>query len=161
MFQRVLDFADRLGLVTHARAHCDIPCGVYDTGPALYHAVSVVRLMDQYNEAADADFIRRSRLVAEKDAQAEKVKHEIRVIWGDYFKEPHLDKHPGIHGLAHSIMQQASKCKHEAHREDGERLVELVNSFAEIFWDTKGVTIAHRPCPYEPRLHVVYPILDN
>ena len=29
-----------------------------------------------------------SRLVAEKETHAEKVKQEVRVIWGDYFKAP-------------------------------------------------------------------------
>ncbi|MEM8825734.1 MAG: superoxide dismutase, Ni [Pseudomonadota bacterium] len=144
-----------------ARAHCDVPCGIYDTGPLIYHAVSVVRLMDQYHEASDADFIKRARLVAQKEEQAEKVKHEARVIWGDYFKADQIAKHPEIHELTHSIMQTASKCKHEAHREDGERLVNLCNEFAEAFWDTKDVPTTKAPCPYPPNLAVVYPRLQG
>jgi len=150
---------EKTGLLVTAKAHCDVPCGIYDTGPALYHAVSVVRLMDQYLAADEGAFLTRARLVAQKEEQAEKVKHEIRVIWGDYVKPPIVEKYPNIHELAHAIMMQGSKCKQDCHREDGEKLVELVNEFAEIFWATKGVETGKAPCPYEPKLPVVYPKL--
>ena len=32
--------------IDEASAHCDIPCGIYDPQPALYHALSTVRQMD-------------------------------------------------------------------------------------------------------------------
>ncbi|MEO0461497.1 MAG: superoxide dismutase, Ni [Pseudomonadota bacterium] len=153
--------AERFGFVIHARGHCDIPCGIYDTGPAIYHAASVLRLIDQFNEAGNDDFLKRSRLVADKENQAEKVKHEVRVIWGDYFKSQHIEAHPEIHDLTHAIMQQASKCKQGASREDGVTLVELLNSFAEIFWQTKGVQTARGTSPYEPKISVVYPVLSD
>jgi len=152
---------EKTGLLITAKAHCDVPCGIYDTGPALYHAVSVVRLMDQFLAADDSAFLTKARLVAQKEEQAEKVKHEIRVIWGDYVKAPIVEKYPNIHELAHSIMTQGSKCKQDCHREDGEKLVELVNEFAEIFWATKGVATGKAPCPYEPKLPVVYPKLEG
>ena len=66
------------------------------------------------------------------------LKKEIRVLWGDYFKTPHFDTFPEIHDLSHGIMQKASACKQGIQRKDGEELVNLVNRFAEIFWETKG-----------------------
>lgn len=163
MLTKVLQIFDRMGLLRRARAHCDIPCGIYDTGPALIAAVSVVRLMDILRQPGSEDVValanQRVRVVAEKEKQAEIVKHEIRVIWGDYFKPPMLERYPQIHGLAHAIMQVAGACKQDVHREDGEELVDLVNQFAEIFWETKGVATEHGLCPYEPKLRTVYPIL--
>ena len=150
---------EKTGLLVTARAHCDVPCGIYDTGTALYQALSDVRLMDQLLAADDSAFLTKARLVANKEEQAEKVKHEIRVIWGDYIKPPIVEKYPNIHELAHSIMMTASKCKQDCHREDGEKLVELVNEFAEIFWATKGVETGRGVSPYEPKLPVVYPVL--
>lgn len=159
----LLKALDQMGMVKQANAHCDIPCGVYDTGPALVAAASVVRLMDildqSKNDNASALSNQHTRLIAEKEKQAEIVKHEIRVIWGDYFKAPLIEKHPDIHALVHSIMQKGSACKQGIHREDGVALIELVNQFAEIFWETKGLTTARGPCPYEPKLPVVYPVL--
>lgn len=165
MIYSVVSFADRFLRLPRAKAHCDIPCGIYDPGPALIAAVSVVRIMDIMTEGASErsdpvalhNFLARNTM--RKEEEAEKVKHEIRIIWGDYFKGPLLEKHPDIHALAHSIMQKASACKQAVHREDGEALVELVNLFAEKFWDTKGKKTQRAAAPYPPNLAVVYPAL--
>ncbi|MDE1173182.1 MAG: superoxide dismutase, Ni [Parvibaculaceae bacterium] len=156
----------RLPNVQEAQAHCDIPCKIYDPAPALIAAVSVVRMMDILHEVAaktDADPVSRqntmSRNIATKEIEAEKVKAEIRVIWGDYFKAPQIEKYPEIHDLTHKIMMAGSACKQDVHRADGEKLVELVNRFAEIFWATKDIATVRRPCPYPPAIEVVYPVL--
>ena len=101
-----------------------------------------------------------ARYVHVKEEHAEIVKHEVRVIWGDYFKAPMIEAHPEIHALTHSIMQKASACKQDVHREDGEALVELVNQFAEIFWKTKGKDTQRFASPYQPGLPIVYPVLS-
>lgn len=152
--------------IEQAHAHCDIPCKIYDPGPALIAAVSVVRMMDIIHEVAakaDADPVSKhnviSRNIAIKELEAEKVKAEIRVIWGDYFKAPQIEKYPEIHDLTHKIMQAGSACKQDVHRADGEKLVELVNRFAEIYWATKNIATVRRPAPYPPNLEVVYPVL--
>ena len=167
MLETMFKAADRIGWIQTASAHCDIPCGIYDPGPALIAAVSVVRLMDIAHEKASstedpvalANFLGRCTL--RKEEEAEKVKQEIRVIWGDYFKAPLLEAHPNVHGLVHSIMQKASACKQDVHREDGLELVELVNQFAEIFWQTKSIATDRKVCPYPPKLKLVYPRLDD
>ena len=165
MRNAILNTIDRLGWVTHAKGHCDIPCGIYDPGPALIAAVSVVRLMDIMREASSEDAVALANLharnAAKKEEEAEKVKQEIRVIWGDYFKPPLIEQHPQVHTLTHSIMLKASACKQDVHREDGLALVELVNEFAELFWKTKGVATYRAECPYPPKLPVVYPKLDG
>ncbi len=166
MLYEILQKLHESSLIGEASAHCDIPCGIYDPGPALIAAVSVVRLMDimTEKEASSADPVALANFYARctlrKEEEAEKVKQEIRVIWGDYFKPPLLEKHPEVHGLVHSIMQKASACKQDVHRKDAEALVELVNRFAEIFWFTKSVSIARHPCPYPPNLELVYPVLS-
>lgn len=165
MLYRVAKELDRKGLVGRASAHCDIPCGIYDTQPALIAALSVVRLMDIMHEGASnsSDPVGLANLLARctlrKEEEAEKVKHEIRIIWGDYFKGPLLEKYPNIHSLAHSIMLKASACKQETHRDDAVALVELVNEFAEAFWDSKGKETTRVTAPYAPALPVVYPKL--
>ncbi|MEM9170925.1 MAG: superoxide dismutase, Ni [Pseudomonadota bacterium] len=157
---------DRFGLVGRAQAHCDIPCGIYDPGPALIAAVSVVRLMDIMNEgvgkAAEPASLHNllARNAAKKEEEAEKVKHEVRIIWGDYFKPPLVEKHPHVHQLVHSIMLKGSACKQDVHREDGLALVELVNEFAELFWTTKDVKTQRVTSPYPPQLQIVQPILS-
>ena len=163
MIYKLLDFCDRQGLVVRADAHCDIPCGIYEPATAIVAAHSVVRLMDIMHEGFGRDpSVGRVNLVARnvaaKEEEAEKVKHEIRVIWGDYFKAPHIEAHPEIHALTHSIMQKASACKQDVHREDAEALVELVNQFAEIFWATKNTKTERRDAPFPTGLQMVVPV---
>lgn len=163
MIYKFLEFCDRQGLVGRADGHCDIPCGIYDPAAATVAAHSVVRLMDIMQEGFGRDpSVGRVNLVARnvlaKEEEAEKVKREIRIIWGDYFKAPHIEAHPEIHALTHSIMQKASACKQDVHREDAEALVELVNQFAEIFWATKNVDTERRDAPFPTGLKMVAPI---
>lgn len=161
LYELISKFDDK---IDEASAHCDIPCGIYDPQPALYHALSTVRQIDILLGLKDKDMtvhtaMQIARNTAEKEKQAEKVKHEIRIIWGDYFKGPLLEKYPNIHSLAHSIMLKASACKQETHRDDAVALVELVNEFAEAFWDSKGKETTRVTAPYAPALPVVYPKL--
>ncbi|WP_191601956.1 superoxide dismutase, Ni [Marinomonas algicola] len=150
-----------------AQAHCDIPCKIYDPSTAQLAALSCVRLMDliQEIEGKDdmrvADYSQIARLVSEKESASTEVKEAVSVIWGDYFKEPQFEQVPNMHRLAHNIMVQASKCKQNIDRKEGEALVELVNEFAEAFWFTKGVGVYRVSCPYPPRLDVVYPDLKG
>mgnify|MGYP001202841025 CR=1 FL=1 len=143
-------------------AHCDIPCKIYDPMIAQVASLSVVRLLDIMEEISGQtppsllDQNTLSRCIIRKEEEAEKVKKEIRVLWGDYFKTPHFDIFPEIHDLSHGIMQKASACKQGIQRKDGEELVNLVNRFAEIFWETKGVKTITRECPYPPHLKTVY-----
>lgn len=152
-----------LGLST-AQAHCDIPCGIYDPISAQLAALSVIRLMDliaemEGKELSLADQAKLSRLVYEKETHAEKVKHEVRVIWGDYIKAAQLEAHTDTHNIVHQIMMAGSGCKQHIGRENGVKLLDLVNQFAEIFWQTKGVETYTATCPYAPAEQVVYPKL--
>jgi len=146
-----------------ASAHCDIPCKIYDPATTIIAALTVVRMDDIIAEwkenrpEDDAEYIATlSRAVAQKEEHAEQVKHDIRVIWGDYIKAPQLETHPQIHELVHTIMLQGSACKQKFNREDAVKLVDLVNQFAEIFWETRNVRTKRAVCPYPPALEVVY-----
>ena len=57
------------------------------------------------------------RFTVEKEKQGAILKDEVRIIWGDYFKAPQMEKYPEIHELTHSIMLLASKNKQEVDRE--------------------------------------------
>ena len=145
-------------------AHCDVPCGIYDPSTMQLAALSVIRFMDQINELDGkeltlADQAKLSRLVTEKESHAEKVKQEVRVMWGDYFKAPQFEACPGTHELVHNIMLTGSKCKQGIDRAAGEELLTLVNEFANSFWKTKGVETYTATCPYAPAMEVVYPKL--
>ena len=148
-------------------AHCDIPCGVYDPGEAQYAALSVIRFMDLINEMPDSNSFDKdnlakfTRLVEQKEEHSIIAKNAVAVIWGDYFKAPQIEKHPGVHNLVHSIMMDGSKCKQGLHREDGLSLLSKINEFAEMFWATKEVETEKKISPYAPNLEVVVPVLKS
>lgn len=166
MLHTLLSTAHRHGLVSSAAAHCDVPCKIYDTVPISIAALTVVRMIDvledwrSHRPTDDIAFINTvARAVAQKEEHAAAVKDAINVIWGDYFKAPQLEKYPQLHELTHDIMMKASAAKQGINRADAVALVELVNKFAEIFWETKGVKTKRAICPYPPSLEVVYPDL--
>lgn len=166
MLHTILSHAHRRRWISDARAHCDVPCKIYDPGPILISALTVVRMIDilddwrAHRPADDVAFIQTvTRAVAQKEEHAAHVKESITVIWGDYFKEPQIQKYPELHRLTHDIMLKASAAKQGANRDDAVQLVELINRFAEIFWETKNVKTKRAVCPYPPALEVVYPDL--
>lgn len=167
MIHSLLNTLDSLIAIPRADAHCDIPCKIYDPCSAQIAALSVIRLQDLITElntskplniAAQAQL---ARLVAEKELHAGKVKDEVRVIWGDYFKAPQFEQFPDTSELVHSIMLAGSACKQNIEREQGEQLLQLVNEFASRFWATKGIEVYTAECPYPPAMPVVYPKLSQ
>lgn len=162
MLHQLLSTLDRHHPFTQVSAHCDIPCGIYDPMPAQIAALSVLRFLHQAKELGDSldDRAKLIRLVQMKEAHAEKVKHEIRIIWGDYIKGDILKNTPEFTELTHDIMLTGSACKQNMAVENGEKLVELLNSFAEKFWATKKVPTYRAICPYAPQIETVYPKLD-
>ena len=164
MLHTLLTKLDRLVSFSPVSAHCDIPCGIYDPSSAQVNALTVIRCLDLINEMQGKDLslaeqAKLARLVGQKEEHAENVKHDIRVIWGDYFKQAQFDQVEGVHELAHKIMMVGSKCRQEIDQAQGLELLNLVNQFAEAFWKTKGVETFTATCPYAPAKDVVYPKL--
>ena len=166
MLQQLIKLYDKAVGVETVAAHCDIPCKIYDPISAQIATLSVIRFMDLIAELDGkdslslADQAQLSRLVTEKETHAEKAKHEVRIIWGDYFKQPQFDQFPDIGKLVHDIMLAGSACKQGIERSKGEKLLSLVNEFAEAFWATKNVSTFTAKCPYLPEENVVYPKLQ-
>lgn len=137
-----------------AYAHCDIPCGIYDPYQAQLAAISVIRMTQMIEDLSasskEPSFEERKKIIHEisrltkvKEEHAELLKHEIRVIWGDYLKEEHLKEYPDLHSLVFKIMKHASKTKQEINMEEAKELLEYVQEFAEIFWETKKRKTIH------------------
>ncbi len=152
--------------IESAKAHCDVPCGIYDPHQAQVAALTIIRMIDLMHDlsgAAHQDNLEyhnsMSRYIMVKEEHAELCKREIRVIWGDYIKQPQLDKYPELPALVHKIMQLGSKSRQTASRETAMELLGAVNRFSEIFWETKNIQTKRVKAPYKPEEEVVYPIL--
>lgn len=162
MIYKVLHRLDKKVKFEEAKAHCDIPCGIYDPIVAQISALTVVRMMDLMagleGEGVAYDNSM-SRYIASKEEHAEQAKHEVRVIWGDFMKPEHAEKYPELNDLVQNIMKLGGKARQTADREAGVAFVDAINQFAEIFWAIKGVETKKAKAPYAPALEMVYPNL--
>lgn len=167
MLFKLLNQVDKAVSFERVSAHCDVPCGIYDPSTAQLAALTVIRSVDQLNEldAKDSlslnDHANFGRIVATKEEHGIKVKEEIRIIWGDFIKQPQLDAYPELHELTHNIMLAGSKAKQHVDKDAALDLLDKVNRFAEIFWEIKGVKTYRAVCPYAPSVEVVYPDLKG
>lgn len=116
-------------------AHCDLMCGVYDPAQARIEAQSVYNAVKKYNESDDEVF--RQRAVMIKEKRAELCKEHIWVLWTDYFKPEHAEKHPQIHDLLWRASKAAGEAKKSVNIAEAEKLIQLIDEIGEVFAETK------------------------
>ena len=129
-----------------ARAHCDLPCGVYDPEQARIEAESCFRIMEKYQANTDETF--RARAIGIKEERAELVKHHLDVLWHDYFKPEHVEKVPNLHELFWNASKQASKVKASTDTADTQKLLDMIDEIDAAWKATGGpekTRVAGRP----------------
>ena len=150
-------------------AHCDIPCGIYDPHEAQIAALTVLRMDQLIGELAApsmeakpeerAVYVSKlARYTSVKELHSERVKAEVRVIWGDYFTPDHVKANPQIHEVTWKILKQASKTRQGTSMADAQELVKLVQEFAELFWTTKGAKTRRQASMQKSGGEIVYPL---
>jgi nickel superoxide dismutase len=135
LVSRALSFADRLSEPQTAFAHCDLPCGVYDPAQARIEAESVKGCMEKFNGSEDNVF--KTRAVFIKEERAELVKHNLWVLWTDYFKPVHLEKYPQLHELFWNATKAAGEAKKTNDTAAADDLLAKIAEIDKIFWETK------------------------
>jgi nickel superoxide dismutase len=156
LVDRVFETFDRVAPPSVAHAHCDIPCGIYDPHSAQLAALTVVRMV-QLIEALQAPganaskqewdtyMMQVSRYTAVKEEHARIAEHEIIILWTDYFKPEHLEKHSNLHDVVWKTAKLTSTVKQQISMESAQQLLAGCQQIAEIFWDTKGVKTRRQP----------------
>jgi len=168
MISTFLRLIDRIFPPKSIYAHCDIPCGIYDPHLAQVAAHTVIRMTNMIKSleasSENPDFEERkkiisqiSRLTAVKEEHAELVKHEIRILWGDYFKPVFVKEYPNLHELVSETMRLASTSKQELDEQAANNLLESVQKIAEVFWKTKGVDTVKVKTTYPSEKEIVVP----
>jgi nickel superoxide dismutase len=133
-----LMFSRLFSRTTEVQAHCDLPCGVYDPAQARLEAESVLATVKKYNDSTDEAF--RTRAILVKEQRSELVKHHLWVLWTDYFKAPHFEKYPQLHGLFNEATKLAGAggTKGSMDPAVAEQLLAKIDEIAKIFWETKA-----------------------
>ncbi len=127
-----------------AHAHCDGPCGIYDPASARIAAEAVLsmtrKLLDltpppTTDQEAFTQYLNTfSRYVAVKEEQAHLAKTELLVLWTDYFKPEHLEKHPDLHDIFWQAAKLCSAVKVSVSLEAAEKLMAAVEKIHTLFW---------------------------
>jgi nickel superoxide dismutase len=124
----------KLNFIKPVYAHCDLPCGVYDPAQAKIEAVSLKAILEKYDGFDDHN---KTRAIIIKEERAELVKHHLMVLWADYFKPEHLEKHPDLHEKFWKAIKQASNVKHSLEVGEADKLIAQIDEISDIFWETK------------------------
>ncbi|MXW26688.1 MAG: superoxide dismutase, Ni [Dehalococcoidia bacterium] len=125
-----------------ASAHCDGPCGVYDSASARIAAEAVLSMAKKLVDLGDGNDLAsentRSRFIAIKEEQAQLAKQELLILWTDYFKPPHLEANPGLHDTFWNAAKLCSQNKVEVNVEAAQALVDTIGEIHNIFWASKS-----------------------
>ena len=133
----------RLSPVRVARAHCDVPCGIYDPISAKIAAQTVLKMVVRI-ESLDGDMTTAngnsfSRYVTTKEEHADLCKRELNILSNDYFKPNHIEEHPDLPAKFMAAVGLCSAAKQGVDKAAAEALVAAVDEIASIYWATKGV----------------------
>lgn len=124
--------------VKNVHAHCDIPCGIYDPISAKIAAQTVLKMVikiEALDNNSDANSL--NRFIAAKEKHAELVKHEIDILWHDYFKPEHLEKYPDLHSKIWNACKLGSFVKQNVDMEKANEFKAALEEIGDIFWETK------------------------
>ena len=138
-----------------AEAHCDGPCGVYDPASARVTAEAVLsmtkKMLDLHvpegsDDAAWASYLNTmSRFASIKEEQAEATKHELLVLWTDYFKPDHLEAFPDLHETFWTATKLCSAAKQNVDVDTASALMDSVEKIHKMFWESKSRDVAWVP----------------
>lgn len=124
-------------------AHCDVPCGIYETDTMRHAADTCVRMLEKIEALPDAkgekttehnNFV---RMVGNKEKHAQLCKDQIFLLWSDYFKPEHLQKIPNLHNTMWLAAKQCSTVKQTLDMAEAKKLVEMVAAIAKMFEESK------------------------
>lgn len=130
-----------------AHAHCDIPCGVYETDSMMWAVETCQKLVEKLlaleapNPSDKQAFLEYqntlSRSIAVKEEYVAICKQQILILWTDYFKPEHLAKWPDLHDKVWKATKQCSVVKRTVSLEEVSKLRTMCAEIAEIFKATK------------------------
>ena len=125
----------KISFIKPVYAHCDLPCGVYDPAQARIEAESVHKILEKYPDLHSQED--KWRAVFIKEQRLELVKHHLWVLWTDYFKPEHLEKHPDLHDKFWQATKQAGAVKKTTDPAESQKLLDQIDDIAKIFQATK------------------------
>jgi len=126
-------------LIKPVYAHCDVPCGIYETDTMRHAADTCLKMIEKIEALPDnsgeksADHNNFIRMVMTKEKHAQLCKDQIYILWSDFFKPEHLQKFPDLHDTMWQAAKQCGKVKQSISRDEVQKLVDMVSKIASMF----------------------------
>lgn len=130
-------------LIKPVYAHCDVPCGIYETDTMMHAAQTCKRMVEKYPATKGADEFSPEvvntavRCIETKEKHAQLCKDQLYLLWSDYFKPEHLEKYPDLHQKFWTATKQCSMVKQHVSVIECDKLIEMVHDIAHMFEDSK------------------------
>ena len=140
LFAAVLRKAEIVLRPTSVHAHCDIPCGIYETNSITTAADTVYKMVEKILELKGMELEQRNsfvRMVHVKEEHAQKCKQEILILWTDYFKDEHIARFPDLHTKVWKATKLCSQAKRTVDLNVAQQLKDAVADVAKVFAETK------------------------
>ena len=124
-----------------AFAHCDGPCGHYETDTLRNSALTCRKLVDKIaalgENPAGAELQQLIRLTKIKDDHALICKTQVYILWSDYFKPAHYERYPRLAQQLYQLAQTCSQVRQTAGVAPVEALLDQVAGLEKIFQETQ------------------------
>lgn len=131
-------------LIKKVYAHCDVPCGIYETDSMRHAAATCLRMIEKIEDLGEIDTTEKQnnfiRMVNTKEKHASKCKQELYILWSDFFKPEHLDKFPDLHEKFWQATKQCSKVKQTVNKNECQKLADMVHEISHMFSDAQNST---------------------
>jgi len=131
----------KFSLIKPVYAHCDVPCGIYETDTMTHAANTCKKMVEKILDLGEIDSIAKQntfvRMVMTKEEHAQRCKDQLYLLWSDYFKPEHLKKYPDLHDIFWNATKQCGKVKQTIDKTEVKQLNDQVHNIAHIFADTQ------------------------
>jgi len=124
-----------------AKAHCEIPCGVYDDelrANLIYeHSVTIEKSMKKIAELSKQNLVTYNQLVrwiSNKEEHATMIQHIISQYFMTQRVRPDSEKYSDTLSVLHKMLQAAMKCKQSIDLANVQTLHSLLKEFEVLYF---------------------------
>lgn len=129
-------------------AHCDVPCGIYETDTMMHAAATTLRMVEKIEALGEVDTTEKHnnfiRMVNTKEKHSQLCKEQLYILWSDFFKPEHLEKFPNLHTDFWMAAKQCGKVKQTVSKEEAQKLIDMVHDISHLFADASDQPAAHK-----------------
>lgn len=124
-------------IIENIYAHCDGPCGHYETDTLKHGAQTCLKLAKKILDKKDCQHFY-VRLVMLKEEHAQLCKNQIYILWSDFFKAKHYEQYDNLHNQLYLMAQQASLIKQSVDLDIINDFIDKIEALDKIFKEVQA-----------------------